>query len=203
MDLAVLLTAFGLIAPVELPDKTFVATLVLATRYRAVPVWLGVLAAFAVQCGIAAGAGSLLTLLPEQPVQLGAAVLFAIGAAVLLVSARKAADQEKQQEREYAEKLSAASPGSPWRAAGTSFLVLFTAEWGDLSQLLTAGVVARYQDPVSVFTGSLLALAVVSGAAVLLGRWIVTRVSLVLVRYLGAAVCGALAVLTVVGLATG
>lgn len=203
MDLAVLLTAFGLIAPVELPDKTFVATLVLATRYRAVPVWLGVLAAFAVQCGIAVGAGSLLTLLPERPVQLGAAVLFAIGAVVLLVSARKAADQEKQQEREYAEKLAATGPASPWRAAGTSFLVLFTAEWGDLSQLLTAGLVARYEDPVSVFAGSLLALAVVSGAAVLLGRWIVTRVSLVLVRYLGATVCGALAVLTVVGLATG
>ncbi|MGH3713725.1 MAG: TMEM165/GDT1 family protein [Micromonosporaceae bacterium] len=203
MDFAVLLTAFAVIAPVELPDKTFVATLVLATRYRAGPVWVGVLAAFTVQCGIAVGAGSLLTLLPERPVQIGVAVLFAIGAVVLLVSARKAADREKQQEEEYASKLAVAGAASPWRAAGTSFLVLFTAEWGDLSQLLTAGLVARYQAPVSVFAGSLLALAAVSGAAVLLGRWIVTRVSLVLVRYLGATVCGALAVLTVAGLATG
>ncbi|MGH3645913.1 MAG: TMEM165/GDT1 family protein [Micromonosporaceae bacterium] len=203
MDLAVLLAAFGLIAPVELPDKTFVATLVLATRYRAVPVWLGVLAAFAVQCGIAVTAGSLLTLLPERPVQLGAAVLFAVGAVVLFVGARKAGVAEREAEEEYAAKLADQPQRSGWRAAGTSFLVLFTAEWGDLSQLLTAGLVARYADPISVFAGSFLALAVVSGAAVLLGRWIVRRVSLVLVRYVGATVCAALAVLTVVGLASG
>lgn len=203
IDLAVAATAFALIAPVELPDKTFVATLVLATRYRALPVWLGVLAAFAVQCGIAVAAGSLLTLLPATPVQIGAALLFATGAVVLLVSARKAADQEKQQEREYAEKLATRTGGSGWRAAGTSFLVLFTAEWGDLSQLLTAGLVARYHAPGSVFAGSLLALAAVSGGAVLLGRWITRRVSLVLVRYVGAAVCGLLALLTVIGLTGG
>ena len=34
-------TAFALVVPVELPDKTFVATLVLSTRYRPGPVWSG------------------------------------------------------------------------------------------------------------------------------------------------------------------
>ena len=42
----VALTAFLLIVPVELPDKTFVATLVLSTRYPGLQVWLGVVAAF-------------------------------------------------------------------------------------------------------------------------------------------------------------
>ena len=42
------LAAFVVIVPVELPDKTFVATLVLATKYRPWPVWLGVTAAFGV-----------------------------------------------------------------------------------------------------------------------------------------------------------
>jgi hypothetical protein len=59
------LAAFVLIVPVELPDKTFVATLVLATRYRALLVWLGVTAAFGIQCLVAVVAGRLLTLLPD------------------------------------------------------------------------------------------------------------------------------------------
>ena len=42
MDLAVAATTFALIFPVELPDKTFVASLVLATRYRPLLVWVGV-----------------------------------------------------------------------------------------------------------------------------------------------------------------
>ena len=44
------------------------------------------------------------------------------------------------------------------------FLVLFAAEWGDLSQLLTISLVAKYDDPVSVFIGALAALLTVSGA---------------------------------------
>ena len=51
----VALTAFLLIVPVELPDKTFVATLVLSTRYPPLPVWLGVVAAFGIQCAVAVG----------------------------------------------------------------------------------------------------------------------------------------------------
>ncbi len=37
----------------------------------------------------------------------------------------------------------------------TCFLILFAAEWGDLSQLLTISLVAKYEDPVSVFIGAL------------------------------------------------
>jgi Ca2+/H+ antiporter, TMEM165/GDT1 family len=195
--LLVALTAFVLILPVELPDKTFVATLVLSTRYPALPVWLGVIAAFAVQCGVAVGAGHLLSRLPQQPVALVAAGLFAIGAAVLLRGARRADIEEKNQEREYDERLTGTRRG--WRAAGTSFLVLFTAEWGDLSQLLTAGLVASGKPALPVFVGSWVALITVSGVAVLLGRWLLRRVRLALVRYVAAAVCALLAAVTVIG----
>src|SRR5690606_22493188 len=51
----------------ELPDKTFVATLVLTTRYRPLPVSLGVASAFAVHCAVAVLAGSLVALLPATP----------------------------------------------------------------------------------------------------------------------------------------
>jgi putative Ca2+/H+ antiporter (TMEM165/GDT1 family) len=193
------LTAFVLIVPVELPDKTFVATLVLATRYRPLPVWCGVVAAFGVQCLVAVTAGRLLTLLPETPVRLVAAGLFAVGAVILFRGARNADAEEQEQEHEYEEKLTGPTK-TGLRAATTSFLVLFAAEWGDLSQLLTAGLVARGGHPVAVFFGSWAGLAVVSGVAVLLGRVLLRYVKLSVVRYVGAAVCAVLAVVTLVSL---
>ncbi len=54
--------------------------------------------------------------------------------------------------------------------------MLFAAEWGDLSQLLTISMIARYGHPVSVFVGAWGALLVVSGLAVVAGR--------VLLRYI-------------------
>jgi putative Ca2+/H+ antiporter (TMEM165/GDT1 family) len=201
--LTVAATAFVVIAPVELPDKTFVATLVLSTRYRSLSVWLGVVAAFGVQCLVAVGAGRLVSELPARPVQIVAAVLFAAGAVVLFRGARRADAEEKEQEHEYEEKLRDGSGRRGWRAAAMSFAVLFTAEWGDLSQLLTAGLVASGRPPVPVFVGSWLALAVVSGAAVLLGRWLLGRVPMSLVRYVASAVCAVLAGATVVGVVTG
>jgi putative Ca2+/H+ antiporter (TMEM165/GDT1 family) len=192
--LSVAVVAFLAIVPVELPDKTFVATLVLSTRYRALPVYVGVLAAFTVQCLVAVLAGSLISRLPERPVAFVAAALFAVGAVVLLRGAREGEPSEEETRQEYARRLTDPRPG--WRAATTSFLVLFTAEWGDLSQLLTAGLVASGRPALPVFVGSLLGLGVVSGAAILLGRWLIRRIRLSLMRYVAAIVCILLAVLT-------
>lgn len=171
------LTAFIAIAPLELPDKTFVATLVLTTRYRPVPVWLGVVSAFAVHCLISVAAGGLLGLLPTLPVRLAAAGLFATGAVVLLRAARRTGEDPAQ---EYADRVGGTRRG--WSAYGASFLLLFTAEWGDLSQLFTAGLVASGEPPAAVLLGAWTALAAVSGAAVLAGRWLVRTVRLSVVR---------------------
>lgn len=195
--LAAALTAFVLIVPVELPDKTFVATLVLATRYPARFVWLGVVAAFGVQCVVAVAAGGVISLLPELPVRLVAALLFAVGAVIMFRGAGRADEEEKEQETEFATRVRGPA-ATGWRAIGASFVVLFAAEWGDLSQLLTAGLVARGGHPVAVFLGSWLGLAVVSGAAVLLGRVLLRRVKLSIVRYVGGAVCAILAVVTLI-----
>jgi Ca2+/H+ antiporter, TMEM165/GDT1 family len=190
-------TAFILVVPVELPDKTFVATLVLATRYRPWPVWLGVTVAFGVQSLVAVAAGRLISLLPQLPVRLVAGALFALGAVALIRSARRAAAEEKEQEEEFERKLGW-EKRSGLRAAVASFLVLFAAEWGDLSQLLTVGLVARGGHPVAVFAGSWLGLAAVSGAAVVLGRMLLRYISLALLQYAGAAICVVLAILTVI-----
>jgi putative Ca2+/H+ antiporter (TMEM165/GDT1 family) len=193
--------AFGLIVPVELPDKTFVATLVLATRYPAAPVWLGVSVAFLVQCLVAVAAGGVLALLPPLPVQIGAAALFAIGALVLILGARRIDTREAAQEREYARKLGDKQTG--WRAAGASFLVLFAAEWGDLSQLLTAGLVAAGRPAIPVLAGSWLGLVMVAGIGVLIGRVLLRYVRLSVIRYVGGAFCAVLCIATLVAAISG
>jgi Ca2+/H+ antiporter, TMEM165/GDT1 family len=191
------LAAFILVVPVELPDKTFVATLVLATRYPPVPVWVGVTAAFGVQSLVAVGAGRLIALLPATPVRLVAAGLFVLGAVALIRSARRALVAEREQEEEFERRLSW-QKRSGFGAAVASFLVLFVAEWGDLSQLLTVGLVARGGHPLAVFLGSWVGLAAISGGAVVLGRVLLRYVSLALIQYAGAAICLVLAGLTVI-----
>jgi Ca2+/H+ antiporter, TMEM165/GDT1 family len=194
-------TAFALVVPVELPDKTFVATLVLATRYRPLAVWVGVAAAFGIQCLVAVTAGRLIALLPDRPVQLVAAGLFLVGAILLIRSARHAAAEEREQEEKYEQRLGR-ERRTGMSAVVASFLVLFVAEWGDLSQLLTAGLVARGGHPFGVFLGSWAGLALVSGAAVLLGKVLMRYVSLTVVQYVGGAICGVLAIITAIAALT-
>jgi Ca2+/H+ antiporter, TMEM165/GDT1 family len=185
-------TAFILIVPVELPDKTFIATLILTTKYRPLAVWLGVISAFLVQCVVAVAFGRLIGLLPHEIVKWVVVALFLIGAAILFRSARSSDDGEAETD------AAPNSVRSGVRAVVASFLVLFAAEWGDLSQLLTAGLVAKGNNPYATFVGSWLGLVLVSGLAVLLGRWLLKKVRLELVRYVAAGICAALAVVTAI-----
>jgi putative Ca2+/H+ antiporter (TMEM165/GDT1 family) len=189
--LSVIAAAFILVLPVELPDKTLFATLVLATRFRPLPVFIGVGTAFAVQSLIAVTAGSLLTLLPDAVVTAVVAVLFLIGAAILWRSVRSGAEEDED---------IAEAPAHPsfLKAASICFGVLFAAEWGDLSQLATAGLAARYQDPLSVFIGSWAALLVVSALAVFLGKKAADKLPIPLIRLIAAILFTVFAVIAVV-----
>jgi putative Ca2+/H+ antiporter (TMEM165/GDT1 family) len=204
LDLATVGLAFILIFPAELPDKTFIATLVLSTRYRRLAVWIGVAVAFAVQSAIAVAAGGLLALLPQRLVLGITFLLFAAGAILMLVSGLRARSAEMAEEESEAEEFEesaarrAGASSSTWRIALTSVIVLFTAEWGDLSQLLTAGLAARTGEPFSVFLGAWLALIIVAGIAVLIGGWLQKRVAMWRIRLVSAAVLAALAAWTLV-----
>src|SRR3954451_8245631 len=104
MDLVVMAITFGAIFVVELPDKTFIAALVLSTRYRPLAVWIGVGLAFGVQTVVAVTAGALATLLPDVLIKSVAIAIFLIGAVVLFRTAPGADAEEKEQEEEYAAK---------------------------------------------------------------------------------------------------
>jgi putative Ca2+/H+ antiporter (TMEM165/GDT1 family) len=196
MDLAILAATFAAIFIVELPDKTFIAALVLSTRYKPLAVWIGVGLAFGVQTLVAVTIGALATLLPDVLVKSVAILIFLVGAVVLLRTAPGADAAEKEQEAEF--EARAVEPKSFLKAAVASFLVLFAAEWGDLSQLLTISFVTRYHNHLSVFIGAWAALLTVSGLAVLAGRVLLRYMRLSLLHYIGAAVCLLLAVVTLV-----
>jgi len=188
MDPAVIGLTFLAIFVVELPDKTFLATLVLATKYRPILVWIGVGLAFAVQTVVAVLLGHEVSFLPEDVVHAAAGAMFVAGAVILIREGRS------HQANEGADIETKDVHGL--KAVLASFLVLFAAEWGDLSQLLTISLVAKYEDPISVFIGALTALLVVSGLAVVAGRQLQRFVKLHVLHYVGAAVCLALAAAT-------
>ena len=165
-------TVFTVIFLLELPDKTALAALLLATRHRPLPVFLGAAAAFVIQSAVAVAAGSLLSLLPREPIRIGAGILF-LGMAALLVRRNIRKDEADEHRAVEQEEVRHRQPFM------TAFTVVFVAEWGDLTQLATAALQARYQQPVVVFVASTLALWGVSAIAVALGNrlgaWIPER----------------------------
>ena len=200
MEWHLILLSFALIFPVELPDKTFVAALVLSTRYRPLAVWIGVGLAFAVQCLVAVSAGHAVSFLPEWVIHVVSTAMFLIGAAILFRTASGADDAEKEQEEEFTTKAAKEQKG--WHAALASFLVLFAAEWGDLSQILTLNLVAKYGSPVSVFIGAWVALLTVSGLAVIFGRVLLRYMRLSVLHYIAGSVCLVFACVGIYQLAT-
>lgn len=194
-DLVTAAIAFGSIFVVELPDKTFVATLVMSTKWRPLLVWVGVSFAFLVQTVVAVALGGVLTRLPHEPVEIFAMLMFLVGGVILLRGSSHATEEEHEAEEEFGAKAGSRM-ATGWKVVGTSFGILFLAEWGDLSQILTASLVLRYHDPLSVFVGALLALVAVSGLAALLGRVLLSRIPLVMIRRIGGGVCLLLALVT-------
>jgi Ca2+/H+ antiporter, TMEM165/GDT1 family len=162
-ELAVVGIAFSVMFLAELPDKSMFASLVLATRYRASFVWLGAAAAFAVQTVIAVTAGQLLALLPHRVVNGVTAGLFFAGAVYLVVVSFRRPDRDG---------ADAARQGqghlSRWRVAGMAFAVIFVAELGDVTQLATTNLSARY-NPVPVLAGATLGLWAAAAIAVVVG----------------------------------
>jgi putative Ca2+/H+ antiporter (TMEM165/GDT1 family) len=200
VSLTVAALTFASIFVVELPDKTFIAALVLSTRYRGLLVWIGVGLAFLVQTLIAVTVGKAVTFLPTDVVHGVAGLIFLAGAFLLVREAPNADAEEQETEHEFAAKAATRKTG--FAAVAASFLVLFAAEWGDLSQLLTISLIGKYDAPVSVFVGAWGALLTVSGLAVIAGRVLLRYMRLSLLHYIGSAVCLVLAGVTLFELLT-
>ncbi|MEV5143751.1 TMEM165/GDT1 family protein [Streptomyces sp. NPDC052727] len=183
ISITVTALVFGVIFLAELPDKTALAGLVLGTRYRASYVFAGVAAAFLLHVVLAVAAGSVLTLLPRQIVHALTGVLFLGGAAMLLL---------KRSEEE--EEVKKPADQSFWKVAGTGFMLILVAEFGDLTQIMTANLAARYDDPISVGLGAVLGLWAVAGLGIVGGKALMKRVPLRLITQIAALLMLALGV---------
>jgi Ca2+/H+ antiporter, TMEM165/GDT1 family len=188
LQLAVIVAVFPIIFIGELPDKTMFASLVMSTRGRPFQVWLGAAAAFAVHVVIAVTIGvALFHLLPHRTLEIIVAAMFALGGALAL---REAINQRKEHEEEEIVEKEVASHR---RVMVTAFFVIFLAEWGDLTQILTANLAAHYHDPLSVALGAVLALWAVAGLAVVSGQSLLRVVNIATLRIVTAVVLFALA----------
>jgi len=195
VQLGLILGVFALIFVAELPDKTMIATLIMGSQYRPVLVWIGATAAFAIHAGIAVLAGGLLALLPHRWVEAVTALLFAGGAAYLLLV------PEEEQEEEGAAEVDEAPAGL--RPIGTAFLVIFVGEFGDLTQILTANLAAKYHQPLPVFIGAFAALATVAALGAFGGRALLRVLPLKVIRKAGGVLLAGFAVYTLVTLVRG
>ena len=180
---------FGTVLVAELPDNSGLASLVLGTRYRAGGVIAGAFAAFAVHVVLAVTCGSLLSLLPHRIVQIAVAVVFLVGAVLLL----RADDDDDDDEI----RLKADATGF-WAVAATSFVVILLAELGDLSDIVIANLAARYHDPVAVGIGSVLGLWAVVVLAIVGGRGLQRILPLKWITRLAALLMVVMAVFTLV-----
>jgi putative Ca2+/H+ antiporter (TMEM165/GDT1 family) len=147
-------------------------------------VWLGAAAAFLVHVAIAVTVGvALFALLPKSALDAIVAAMFLFGAAYAWRESQKAEGEGE----------AAAERRSGHGVVLTAFVVIFLAEWGDLTQILTANLAAHYHAPLSVAVGSVLALWAVAAVAVASGQTLLKFVRVETIRKITAVVLVALA----------
>jgi Ca2+/H+ antiporter, TMEM165/GDT1 family len=197
------LTAFAVVFPAELPDKSMVVTLALSARSRRPgAIWLGAAGAFAVSAALASTAGSVLGRLPVKPVAVVAGCLF-LAAAVLAWRSAASHDGSKSHDasngRDEDETgddedvsdrvLGRLGPDRTWVsvaaiAAGT----IFVAELGDFTQLSTAALSARTGAALEVGVGAWLASVTVAGLAATVGGALAARLPVAFLQRVAAGV---------------
>jgi Ca2+/H+ antiporter, TMEM165/GDT1 family len=156
MSVGAFLGIFAVMFLLELPDKTMIAIIVMSTKSRSSSIVMGASAAFITQMGIAVGAGGLLTLLPVHIKDVLVAVLFLGGAGYLLFSREEAAEEKGTA---GAERERATTRG---REIAAAYVVIFLAEFGDLTQIQAANFTIKTHAPLEVFLAGSLALVCVS-----------------------------------------
>ncbi len=195
MQFGVVVTVFVLVFVAELPDKTMIATLIMGSRYRPLLVWLGATLAFFLHAAMAVAVGQLLQLLPHTWIEAITAILFAAGAAYLIFVPEKEQEEEGESEADTARKS--------LKTVGAAFVVIFVGEFGDLTQILTANLAAKYHAPLTVFVGAFGALTTVAALGAFGGRALLRVAPLGVIRKIGGVLLAGFAVYTLVELVRG
>ena len=184
---------FSAIFLAELPDKTMIATLLLSTHFhRRLPVWAGVTLGYATHVLLAVIFGTALSQLPKTPIHVLVGLLFLTGG---VMTWRAGSSGDHDETAKWSASMSNA------RVVWTAASVILVAEFGDLTQLATAGFAARFDDPIAVGFGSIAALSSVSGLAVLAGGWLQKKVPLNKIQRAAAVLFASIGIVTLVSAA--
>ena len=153
-----LLISFGVIFVAELGDKSQLMALAFATRYRALPVLVGITVATAVVHLVSVVVGALLgAALPSRPMNLLAGLAFLAFAAWTLRGDTLSEDDQARARR---------SGGGAVVAAGIAF---FLAELGDKTMLATITLATR-EGLLGTWLGSTLGMVAADAIAIVIGR---------------------------------
>ena len=146
----------------ELGDKSQLMALTFATRFRTIPVLIGITLATALTHGVSVGVGYLVgASIPTFWISLAAAVAF-VGFGLWTLRGDRLTDDEE-------DRASTSDRGAVL-AAGVAF---FLAELGDKTMLATITLATQYPGAggvAGVWLGSTLGMVVADGLAILLGR---------------------------------
>ena len=165
-----LASSFSLIGLAEIGDKSQLVCIALAIRYRATPVLIGAIAAFALLnlAAVLFGA-TVANWLPEHVVTAAVGILF------LLFGVHAFSSSHVAEENEVVDDKAGHS------ILFSTFLLITLAEFGDKTQIAVAGL-ASTADAIAVWLGATLALTVTSGIGVLAGRTILQRFPIILLH---------------------
>jgi putative Ca2+/H+ antiporter (TMEM165/GDT1 family) len=108
------------------------------------------------------------------------AALFLMGAILML--------RGRHEEEEEDLDIKEGTQPTFFRVSSTAFLVILVAEFGDLTQILTANLAAKYHDPISVGVGAVLGLWAVAGLAIVGGRGLLKVVPLTVITRIAAVI---------------
>lgn len=194
MTVGAFLGIFALMFVLELPDKTFVATVIMSTSARPLMVALGASLAMTVQMILAVAAGSVLTLVPLHWRDLVVGLIFLAGGAYLLFV------PESKEEAKGRREAALEKVASHWKEITTAFVVIFIGEFGDLTQIQALNFEAKLHEPLEVFLASSIALICVSFIGAYSGRALQRVVPLERIRLGGGLIFTGLGVWTLVSL---
>lgn len=194
MDWKLFASTFALIFVAELPDKTAIATLLMASRHNPWGVFAGAAGAFVVQSLIAVTFGSVISLLPAKVIHAVAGLLFLVFAVLMW------REKEEEEAEAAVKKEDDARAASVWKVMGSSFTVIFLAEWGDLTQLATATLAARYRAPVTLFISATLALWSVTALSAMVGHGAKKLLNPSIIQKIAAVIFGLVGIFLLIGL---
>lgn len=175
-----------LISAAELGDKTQIGLIMLAASLRRPrAIFLGMITGFAIVAGAGVLIGqALLAIIPLSLLTLISGLIF-VAVGILMLKVSTGADAPSMRS------------GKPFQAAS---LMIVLTELGDKTQVVTIALAARFAQPIAVFSGVLLALAIVDGLSIILAGHVGKRLPTSKVKKVSAIVFIVLGILTLLGI---